>query len=81
MQLAFVVEGVKRRCYICQGRSIEVRYRRVNVTDKLSGLRLKVRQPILVIDGEVLEFKWRGTMFCLEEEELIKSGKCVEVPC
>ena len=48
----------------CCGVSVVWRY--VTVRDRMSGLRLRVPQPGLRVNGKTIWLKWRGSSFCLD---------------
>ncbi|NPA05136.1 MAG: hypothetical protein GXO09_03460 [Crenarchaeota archaeon] len=61
-------DGLQR--LVCCGSSIDAIYRFVVVSDRMSGLRLRVPQPGLRIGDSVVWLKWQGSSFCLDAEGL-----------
>ncbi|KSW11890.1 hypothetical protein CF15_03565 [Pyrodictium occultum] len=69
-------KGLSRSYYVCIGSHIGLECRKRIVEDKLSGLRLWVQAPVLVIDNCRVELEWRGSRFVLARSIVERCGRC-----
>ncbi len=67
---------LKPLCCICVVDRVDIVFDEQWVYDKLSGLQLRLRKPILLLNQCTLSFIWSGTRFTLTIELIRQCGDC-----
>ena len=79
--ICFSVEQLVHKIYLCRADSLEIVWRDIEVYDRLSGLKQRLRQPGLKFDKITIWLRWNGTLFVLEAsmlQKLVEIGVCAE---
>jgi len=79
--ICFSIEQLVRKIYLCRADSLEIVWRDIEVYDRLSGLKQRLRQPGLKFDKITIWLRWNGTLFVLEAsmlQKLVEIGVCAE---
>jgi len=70
---------LRNRLYVCLGKNIGVVFEETNVDDVMSGLRLRVKHPTIVIDDCRVAFQWAKSRFTLTLGALERCKRCFEM--
>ena len=70
--------GLAEKLVVCVGRP-RLRYAVVHVYDRLSGLRLRLRAPILELDDCSIRATWAGTTFVIDCGSFETCSGCTSV--
>lgn len=71
--------GLRRRYYVCVGSVIRVTTDARMVSDDMSGLKLRVRAPVIVIDECRIELEWSRSRFVLTSSMIEPCHRCYKV--
>ena len=77
--IVFVAKGLKDKLFICSGAGLSIEFKDITISDVLSGLNLRLRQPILCIDDCCMEFNWKKSRFVLPIERISRCAKCKQL--
>ncbi|BES82130.1 hypothetical protein PABY_16970 [Pyrodictium abyssi] len=78
--LVFLDEaGLRRQYYVCVGSVIRVTTDARMVSDDMSGLKLRVRAPVIVIDECRIELEWSRSRFVLTSSMIESCRRCYKV--
>lgn len=80
--LLFLVEGLRRTYVLCLSNSITVGFEEESrVSDELSGLRMKLRKPVIMIGSCRIPFRWKGSVMVLDAGDVEKCEYCEKIVC
>ena len=68
--------GLRRRYYVCVGSTIRITTSDRLVSDDMSGLKLRVKAPAIVIDGCRIELEWSRSRFILTSNIIESCRRC-----
>jgi len=74
--LILVARGLRDKLFLCSGENLFIKFRDIITSDELSGLSLRLRQPILCIDDCCIEFNWKKSRFVFSVEDIDRCTKC-----
>ncbi|OWJ55036.1 hypothetical protein Pdsh_04915 [Pyrodictium delaneyi] len=78
--LLFVDESsISKRYYVCIGSKVNVSTKWATVNDVLSGLRLRVKVPAIIIDDCMIELEWSKSRFVLTPASVRSCRRCQRV--
>jgi hypothetical protein len=80
--IAFRVRGIREFLIVCIAPKIELILMQESLySDELSGLKMRLRKPVLIIGDCRIPFEWRRTSMVLEPGKLEKCGYCEKIYC
>ncbi|ABM80816.1 hypothetical protein [Hyperthermus butylicus] len=79
--IVFERQALRRMLFVCVAKSIKLESDEEHVRDELSGLKLRVKVPVIVLDDCMIKFHWKRSVVELDEEAIAACNSCIVWRC